>query len=312
MSQQIDQIKDEYLEAMMELFEKFFKTLKKDFETFINDAKEGYKLSENAKMVGEKLKEEPELAKKLMKQYAAEKINPTFEKLKDVNAKVVDGIKEMKRDVDVSTVEGKEQYAKLDKIEKIQTDKFNTIAEKVKALGNNNTKELNSNNHIDNIEKLEKGKDDNKVKEVNTYIVDSKSEVIHNKKNEETNNVLDYKTLKKDSVSFENEYVDSGVTNDNKVDWKLEHKEVIKTEEIDIDKIPTSEKLKQLENSGVNISRLHSRTSINIEYIKLLESEGKEVQGSIKEEKREDSKIVLNDNNTERKTESKVDIEIER
>ena len=280
---QFDQTRDNFLEALLEIMDKFFEELRDLQNKKEKEQKgEGNELSDNAKDLLKTLKKDPELTKNLIEQYALEKIDNNTDKLKIVNDRILDKLEEMKQGIDQSTPEGKERYEKIERLEKFQLDKESNIKDKIYkllVLASENSNDPESKTALLRAEKLlekynlnkddilensneQKQEEREPIKYINERTtINENSETLVNEKEKDEKNIdiiVEQKDFSQESIYVENEEVKK----DNTKDWILENRMNVISVENSYE-LKTSQKLEYLEKVGVDTRRMHSKLTVD-------------------------------------------------
>lgn len=368
-----DQTRDSFIEALIEIMERYFKYLKdqheqykkglegedKDKESENNGDNEQNKekdnnssekkengnkieLSDNARLLLETLKNDPESVRKLVQQYASDKILEKTDRLKEINDKISDQLTKMKSEIDLDSDKGKEEFKLIERLQTIQLDKDENMKEKIYKLlvvASQNSNESESKNALNLAQKL---MDKYELKAESFKEIDS-DKILNTIENSETLNIESTikenvsvkdsnvnEELKNDDIEINEsdmiyneeiettnyrdntEFVETGVDQDSQtINWDREVDTIQEITSIDIDKIPTSQKLTHLKENGVDIRKLHSRKSVNIEFEKLVNKTIIENNNGKETEKANTNKEEI-ENKKEVKENYKEEVEIER
>lgn len=112
---QVEQTKEQYLEAVNELLDHIHKQFK--------GLLEHKEPSDNLKRILDYLRNNPELTKNILQKMVANDLKENFETFKKHNKDALDKINQLKRGIDLSTDKGKALYQSLDSLEKKHIDK---------------------------------------------------------------------------------------------------------------------------------------------------------------------------------------------
>lgn len=117
-----EQVKEELLESLLEVMDHIRRSLKieKGYKEESNDEP----LTDNAKELLKHLKENPELAKELFSSAAMERIESKLESLEDNSEKSLNQLSVLKRNIDISSLDGD---LLLDSISKLEKDQLKNI-----------------------------------------------------------------------------------------------------------------------------------------------------------------------------------------